>query len=58
MTSPVLFVVDDDTGSLGTLDGTLRRRYGAITWSSPNPPPKRPWAACGSCGRPTARWPS
>ena len=27
MTSPVLFVVDDDTGSLGTLDGTLRRRY-------------------------------
>ena len=27
MTSPVLFVVDDDAGSLGTLDGTLRRRY-------------------------------
>ena len=25
--SPVLFVVDDDAGSLGTLDGTLRRRY-------------------------------
>jgi hypothetical protein len=27
MTTPVLFVVDDDTGSLATLDGTLRRRY-------------------------------
>jgi hypothetical protein len=27
MTSPVQFVVDDDAGSLGTLDGTLRRRY-------------------------------
>ena len=27
MMSPVLFVVDDDTGSLATLDGTLRRRY-------------------------------
>ena len=27
MTSPVLFVVDDDADSLGTLDGTLRRRY-------------------------------
>jgi hypothetical protein len=39
MTSPVLFVVDDDTGSLGTLDGTLRRRYGrdylVIAESSP-----------------------
>ena len=27
MTSPVLMIVDDDPGSLGTLDGTLRRRY-------------------------------
>jgi thioredoxin reductase (NADPH) len=27
MTSPVLMVVDDDPGSLETLDGTLRRRY-------------------------------
>jgi thioredoxin reductase (NADPH) len=27
MTSPVLMVVDDDPGSLGTLDATLRRRY-------------------------------
>jgi DNA-binding NarL/FixJ family response regulator len=27
MTSPVLMVVDDDPGSRGTLDGTLRRRY-------------------------------
>jgi hypothetical protein len=28
MTTPVLMVLDDDPGSLGTLDGTLRRRYG------------------------------
>jgi thioredoxin reductase (NADPH) len=28
MTNPVLMVVDDDPGGLGTLDGTLRRRYG------------------------------
>src|SRR5215470_14763284 len=28
MTTPVLMVVDEDAGSLGTLDGTLRRRYG------------------------------
>ena len=27
MTSPVLMVVDDDPDGLGTLDGTLRRRY-------------------------------
>jgi thioredoxin reductase (NADPH) len=27
MTRPVLMVVDDDPGSLGTLDETLRRRY-------------------------------
>jgi hypothetical protein len=27
MTTPVLMVVDDDTGGLGTLEGTLRRRY-------------------------------
>jgi thioredoxin reductase (NADPH) len=28
MTIPVLMTVDDDAESLGTLDGTLRRRYG------------------------------
>src|SRR6266516_4135085 len=28
MTIPVLMAVDDDAESLGTLDGTLRRRYG------------------------------
>src|SRR5262249_53973006 len=28
MTTPVLMVVDEDAASLGTLDGTLRRRYG------------------------------
>jgi thioredoxin reductase (NADPH) len=28
MTTPVLMVVDDSPRSLGTLDGTLRRRYG------------------------------
>jgi thioredoxin reductase (NADPH) len=28
MTTPVLMVVDEDAGGLGTLDGTLRRRYG------------------------------
>jgi thioredoxin reductase (NADPH) len=28
MTSPVLMVVDDNPGSLRTLDGTLRHRYG------------------------------
>jgi thioredoxin reductase (NADPH) len=28
MTSPVLMVVDEDAGSLGMLDATLRRRYG------------------------------
>ena len=28
MTIPVLMVVDGDPGSLATLDGTLRRRYG------------------------------
>ena len=28
VTTPVLMVVDEDTGSLGTLDAALRRRYG------------------------------
>ena len=28
MTDPVLMVVDGDPGSLATLEGTLRRRYG------------------------------
>jgi thioredoxin reductase (NADPH) len=28
MTTPVLMVVDEDAGSLGTLDAVLRRRYG------------------------------
>jgi hypothetical protein len=55
MTTPVLMVLDDDPGSLGTLDGTLRRRYGhdylVISEASPA-------AALGrlrSCGLPAAR---
>jgi thioredoxin reductase (NADPH) len=28
VTTPVLMVVDEDPGGLGTLDATLRRRYG------------------------------
>jgi hypothetical protein len=28
MTTPVLMVVEEDAGGLGTLDATLRRRYG------------------------------
>ena len=48
MTIPVLMVVDGDPGSLATLDGTLRRRYGhdslpagrnpAAAWTLPRPP--------------------
>ena len=56
MTSPVLMIVDDDPGSLGTLDGTLRRRYERDYLVSSEASPQRPWAACGSCGPPAARW--
>jgi pimeloyl-ACP methyl ester carboxylesterase len=45
MTRPVLMVVDDDPGSLGTLDETLRRRYGhdhlVISHASPAAAPGR-----------------
>jgi hypothetical protein len=50
MTDPVLMVVDDDPGSLETLDGTLRRRYerdyliigesSAARWRWSWPPPR------------------
>ena len=46
MTSPVLFVVDDDAGSLGRSMARCAAGTSPITWSSPNPLPKRPWAAC------------
>ena len=47
MTSPVLMIVDDDPGSLGTLDGTLRRRYERDYLVISEASPQRPWAACG-----------